>query len=236
MPAPPLRAGVSGTPSRATANTAFGALWDYVTGLLGATGNAPEARTALGAAASGAATASGITMATARVLGRTTAATGAIEEISIGSNLTLVGGVLSAADGTPPGVVTAFARNTAPSGWLKANGALVSRTTYAVLFSAIGTTFGAGDGSTTFALPDMRGEFPRGWDDSRGVDSGRAFGSAQAGAIESHTHSGVIAPATAFGFGSGGSVYTVGDAGSSAATGGAETRPRNIALLYCIKF
>jgi hypothetical protein len=48
MPAPPLRAGVSGTPSRATANAAFGALWDYVTALLGATGNAAEARQALG--------------------------------------------------------------------------------------------------------------------------------------------------------------------------------------------
>ena len=79
----------------------------------------------------------------------------------------------------PAGAVQFFAQNTAPTGWLKANGAAISRTTYADLFAAIGTTFGAGDGSTTFGLPDMRGEFPRGWDDGRGVDSGRAFGSAQ---------------------------------------------------------
>ncbi len=51
------------------------------------------------------------------------------------------------------GVVT----TTAPSGWLLANGNLVSRSTYSALFSAIGTVFGVGDGSTTFALPDMRG-------------------------------------------------------------------------------
>lgn len=79
------------------------------------------------------------------------------------------------------GQVAFFARSTAPTGWLKANGAAISRTTYAALFAAIGATFGAGDGSTTFNLPDLRGQFPRGWDDGRGVDAGRAFGSAQEG-------------------------------------------------------
>jgi microcystin-dependent protein len=79
----------------------------------------------------------------------------------------------------PPGTVQFYAANTAPAGWVKANGAALSRTTYAALFAAIGTTFGAGDGSTTFNLPDMRGEFPRGWDDGRGVDTGRAIGTAQ---------------------------------------------------------
>ncbi|MDA7086509.1 tail fiber protein [Pseudomonas sp. SA3-5] len=81
------------------------------------------------------------------------------------------------------GVVAPFARSTAPSGWLKANGATISRSTYAALFAAIGTTFGAGDGSTTFQLPDLRGEFLRGWDDGRGVDPGRQLGSAQKGSI-----------------------------------------------------
>lgn len=70
---------------------------------------------------------------------------------------------------TDVGVIGFFAGSSAPSGYLKANGALVSRTTYATLFAAIGTTFGAGDGSTTFALPDLRGEFLRGWDDGRGT-------------------------------------------------------------------
>ena len=90
--------------------------------------------------------------------------------------------------GGTPGQVAHFAMSTPPTGWLKANGAVVSRTTYATLFAAIGTTFGVGDGSTTFKLPDMRGEFIRGWDDSRGVDAGRGFGTAQADAFKSHTH------------------------------------------------
>lgn len=77
------------------------------------------------------------------------------------------------------GQVCFFGMTTAPDGFLKANGAAVSRTTYADLFAAIGTTYGAGDGSTTFNLPDLRGEFLRGFDDGRGVDSGRTFGSAQ---------------------------------------------------------
>lgn len=94
------------------------------------------------------------------------------------------------ATAVPAGAVSAFARNTAPDGWLKANGAAVSRTAYAALYSAIGTTFGAGDGSTTFNLPDLRGEFVRGWDDSRGVDSGRAFGSSQADQNKQHSHTG----------------------------------------------
>lgn len=88
------------------------------------------------------------------------------------------------------GKISMFARSTAPSGYLKCNGAAISRTTYAALFSAIGTTFGAGDGSTTFNIPDLRGEFIRGWDDARGVDSGRVFGGWQDGQNVSHTHTG----------------------------------------------
>lgn len=82
-----------------------------------------------------------------------------------------------------PGDIKYTARSTAPTGWLKANGDAVSRTTYAALFAAIGTTYGEGDGSTTFNLPDLRGEFIRGWDDGRGVDSGRVMGSRQKGTL-----------------------------------------------------
>ena len=78
--------------------------------------------------------------------------------------------------------------NSAPTGYLKCNGAAVSRATYSDLFTAIGTTFGAGDGSTTFNLPDLRGEWVRGWDDGRGVDSGRVFGSTQSEMIGPHNH------------------------------------------------
>jgi hypothetical protein len=89
--------------------------------------------------------------------------------------------------GVPSGAVMVFAMNSAPSGYLACNGTAVSRTTYAALFAAIGTTYGAGDGSTTFTLPDLRGEFLRGIDNGRGVDSGRAFGSAQGDAIRNIT-------------------------------------------------
>ena len=89
-----------------------------------------------------------------------------------------------------PGDVKMVATSAPPPGWLKANGANVSRTQYARLFSAIGTTYGNGDGSTTFALPDLRGQFVRGWDDGKGVDDGRSFGSIQSDAFKSHNHSG----------------------------------------------
>ena len=96
--------------------------------------------------------------------------------------------VTNASSGIRAGTVAHFAANTPPAGWLKANGATVSRTLYAALFNAIGTTYGVGDGSTTFGLPDLRGEFVRGWDDARGIDSGRAIGTAQAQDIQGHTH------------------------------------------------
>ena len=88
----------------------------------------------------------------------------------------------------PSGTVLYFAGSRAPAGWLKANGAAVSRTAYAALFAAIGTTYGAGDFLNTFNLPDLRGEFIRGWDDGRGVDTPRSIGSAQAHALQSHQH------------------------------------------------
>ncbi len=81
------------------------------------------------------------------------------------------------------GIVLPFAGAAAPTGWLLCQGQAVNRVTYAALFAVIGTTYGAGDGSTTFGVPDMRGEFPRGLDAGRGVDSGRTLGSAQKGTI-----------------------------------------------------
>jgi microcystin-dependent protein len=158
--------------------------------------------------------------------------------------------------GTPAGAVQPFAMSTPPTGWLKCNGQAVSRTGYAALFSAIGTTYGVGDGSTTFNVPDLRGEFIRGWDDSRGIDSGRTLGSSQAGAIEAHTHdvdvsaSLLTGPSVINTEGQGGALYGVATDESSVtaysvttsgtdttdSTGGTETRPRNIALNYCIKY
>ena len=85
------------------------------------------------------------------------------------------------------GAVAYCAAANAPVGWLKCNGAAVSRATYARLFNAIGTRFGAGDGST-FNLPDLRGEFIRSWDDGRTLDNGRALGTVQGGQNLSHAH------------------------------------------------
>jgi microcystin-dependent protein len=143
-----------------------------------------------------------------------------------------------AAAAVPAGSVVQFARNTAPTGWLKANGAAVSRTTYASLFSAIGTTFGVGDGSTTFNLPDLRGYFTRNWADNGSIDSGRSFGSTQADEFKSHNH--LFNVRTWSGYSSAftsGTTFTADNANQvTTDTGGTETRPKNIALLACIKF
>jgi hypothetical protein len=151
----------------------------------------------------------------------------------------------------PAGAVEMFAMNTAPNGWLKANGAVVSRTTYAALFSAIGTTFGAGDGTTTFALPDLRGEFLRAWDDGAGIDDARAFGSTQGDAIRNivgHISgqkglftgaSGVFTRSSVNGRadGTGDNNDRRADFDASTVVPTAEeNRPRNIALLACIKY
>lgn len=97
--------------------------------------------------------------------------------------------------GSDVGDIKVVATAEPPQGWLKCNGALVSRAQYAALFAAISTRFGAGDGSTTFALPDLRGEFVRGWDDGRGIDSGRVLGAGQAGQNATHIHTATAANA-----------------------------------------
>lgn len=72
-----------------------------------------------------------------------------------------------------PGIVLPFAGTTAPAGWLLCAGQAVSRTTFAGLFNAIGTTYGAGDGSTTFNVPDLRGRVAAGKDDMNGTAASR---------------------------------------------------------------
>jgi microcystin-dependent protein len=146
------------------------------------------------------------------------------------------------------GNVQYFARQTAPGGWLKADGSAVSRADYANLFDAVGIMFGAGDGSTTFNLPDLRGEFIRGFDDGRGVDTGRILGSSQTEMLKSHTHN-FQRTAWFWSEVKGGGTYLTPKQSSgivdtddfltspsTTATGGTETHPRNIALLACIKY
>ena len=147
--------------------------------------------------------------------------------------------------GVPTGAIAYFAHATVPFGWLKANGAAVSRTVYANLFALIGTTYGAGDGRTTFNLPDLRGEFIRSWDDGRAIDRNRALGSWQGDELKSHRHISYFgetpnsySPPEGYagtGVGSSGGVDNDNAYPYTSYTGGIETRPRNIALLACIK-
>ncbi|WP_240315039.1 tail fiber protein [Chromobacterium haemolyticum] len=163
-------------------------------------------------------------------------------------------------DGHLTGQVAYFAMEDAPEGWLKANGTAVSRTKYAALFAAIGTRFGVGDGATTFNLPDLRGEFIRGWDDGRGVDAGRNLGASQNPTyirnLIDRLSGGYQVGTSAIGAWNteGWSTNVEGNktptdlsnttyyvAVASALPGGGDngafsTRPRNVALLACIKF
>lgn len=73
----------------------------------------------------------------------------------------------------PAGEITAYGGTAAPTGWLLCDGSAVSRTTYADLFTAISTTYGTGDGSTTFNIPDIRGRVIAGQDDMGGTSANR---------------------------------------------------------------
>lgn len=136
------------------------------------------------------------------------------------------------------GAVVYFATTVTPSGYIKANGAAVSRTTYANLFARVGEFWGAGNGSTTFNVPDLRGEFIRSWDDGRGIDSGRSFGSFQADEFKSHSHTLPVRDNNNTGdnyIEDADSTQLVRTA-NTGFTGGDETRPRNIALVAYIKY
>lgn len=160
--------------------------------------------------------------------------------------------------GNPPGTILTMATSTVPAGTLLCNGALVSRTQYPELFAAIGTTYGAGNGTTTFQLPELRGEFLRGLDGGRGVDSGRTIGSAQGDAIRNITgqwqpttrwandsldyFAGALTPTNVvpstyqFSRGSLTNCYGVAIDASRVVPTAAENRPRNVAINYVIVF
>lgn len=163
-------------------------------------------------------------------------------------------------NGLPAGTVIHFSRNTAPAGFLKANGAAVSRATYSDLFAVIGILFGSGDGVSTFNLPDLRGEFIRCWDDGWCIDPYRLLGSKQAQQVQKHKHVsfGEAYPNQLWPFGSSTKLNKMGSNGgldfdnryfytndgtdtddatpNASGVIGNETRPRNMALLACIKY
>jgi microcystin-dependent protein len=86
----------------------------------------------------------------------------------------------------PAGAVSYTAGSIAPTGYLVANGTLINTADYPALFAAIGYTYGGG--GSQFQLPDLRGQFIRGWDANRGLDAGRQFGTAQGSDIGPHRH------------------------------------------------
>ena len=159
----------------------------------------------------------------------------------------------------PVGHVAAYAGNVAPLGYFECNGAAVSRLTYVKLFAVCGVFYGAGDGSTTFNLPDLRGYFLRGWSDTSGIDTGRVIGSTQADLVgpiidpghthvdSGHSHTYNKATGTQPQSGSSTNCYTSNASdttGISSAvisttftgiSGGTETRPINVAMMYIIK-
>lgn len=151
--------------------------------------------------------------------------------------------------GVPTGAVVPSFATSAPTGFLYCDGSAVSRATYSDLYTAIGDSCGEGDGSTTFNLPDLRGYFLRGQDDSQSVDpdagsrtamstggnTGDNVGSIQDDAFESHTHSLPTSQSV-----DGGLLYKAGQTTpvqgqTSGATGGNETRPKNVYVRYYIK-
>jgi microcystin-dependent protein len=161
--------------------------------------------------------------------------------------------------GSPAGIISPFGGTTAPSGWLACNGAAVSRVDYATLFAAIGTTWGAGDGSVTFNVPDLRGTFLRGTgtNGTYGTAVGQAVGTYAADTYLNHSHT---ATSTDSGHthaynkpqasaGASGSAVSGNEAGNTtgtgyanitttvatSTTGGTETKPKNYAVLYIIK-
>lgn len=156
----------------------------------------------------------------------------------------------------PAGAIMAFASSTAPTGWLKCEGQAISRITYATLFAAISTTWGSGDGSTTFNVPDLRGMFLRGTGtNATGSSSGAvgpSIGAYAADTYLNHSH-GVTDPGHTHlydrpnGAAQGGSgaignrsaastdPAATGISVNTSTTGGTETKPKNYGVLYIIK-
>ena len=166
---------------------------------------------------------------------------------------------------TVAGSEMTWATATVPTGWLEENGAAISRSTYSALFAVLGTTFGVGDGSSTFNLPDARGEFIRGWAHGSANDPDRAartnrgdgttgdvVGSKQADQMQGHKHAGRYNYGSSLGNSYNTSPSTTGGSGGTDAHSnvllpvtdgtngtprtGLESRPRNINKMIIIKY
>jgi outer membrane lipoprotein-sorting protein len=177
----------------------------------------------------------------------------AMSPANIKQAITALGG--APAQGAPAGAIMAYGGSTPPENWLECDGAIINRATYANLFAAIGTAFGAGDKSTTFQIPDLRGEFLRGWDHGRGVDPGRSFGTLQEDAMRNMTGRVIVTHNSGYACGDGvfytnasavsskplqpsGLKYSLASVGFDASRQvpvANEIRPRNVAAMFIIK-
>lgn len=185
-------------------------------------------------------------------LATTAFTTGAIANVqnALNSAVTALQDAINATRPVPVGAVFYMYASTVPYGYLEANGQAVSRTTYAALWAYLGSP-NTGNGSTTFNVPDLRGEFIRGWDHGRGIDTNREIASVQYSQNQEHNHGMPGDDQLTFANGYGGwSATNRGsfpyDARSSYGGGGAiwnttteggnESRPRNVALMPVIKW
>jgi microcystin-dependent protein len=173
---------------------------------------------------------------------------------SVGTNTTQLATTAFVAEAVigavPVSTIIAIANGVVPTGFLECNGATISRSTYSALFSKISTLYGAGDGNTNFAIPDLRGEFIRGFDNGRGIDSGRTLGTQQGYDWKgfymmntgqntyNYSHSETYHGKSTTNYN--GNTFVGYWAAPSAALGTkwdtSEIRPRNIAMMYCIKY
>lgn len=150
--------------------------------------------------------------------------------------------LIAQASALPVGSMVGLPVNKVPPGFLELDGSVRSIAIYPDLAAFLGTSFNQGnEGAGNFRLPESRGEFLRGWDHGRGVDVGRVLGSGQLGQLEEHEH----AARAGFGITGAGSAALVAVTNTSVGTpmlagavskyGGSETRPRNLAVMWCIK-
>ncbi|MFJ2538481.1 phage tail protein [Pseudomonas sp. NPDC087614] len=149
--------------------------------------------------------------------------------------------MIAQASALPVGAMVAFPKAVVAPGFLEVDGSVQSIATYPDLFAYLGTTFNTGgEGAGNFRLPESRAEFLRGWDHGRGVDAGRALGSWQADDNKAHTHNNnsvggpVGSRQDTLSAGSG---IFIGSSTSkeTGSSGGSEARPRNLAVMWCIK-
>lgn len=179
----------------------------------------------------------------------------AVDGTGTGIDADLLDGKHATEIGVPTGAIFNFPAQAIPSGYFECNGQAVSRATYSSLFAILGITYGEGNGSSTFNVPDLRGEFIRGWDHGRNVDPDRALGTYQGDVFKSHQHymfantdgtaetvSSTQSAKVKDTNRSNNEEYNIvgtsisATLGLTSLNGSTETRPKNIALVYCIKY